>query len=196
MYVNYIMLSFFVLCVPFVNNICIFNYSSCASAIWSGDGNIWSENKVFRADNATCWSIHLAGYRELLRGGFRDWWPILFPPEVYAQTWQGYITHVMHVVLHCLVFTSYIWIISCHHVYIHNIYLNYGMATHLIKTSYSYITSSCLVFTIIIFWIMAFYPWMYVNYGMPTYLINTLCSYVMSSCLHSLIFWTMSFHLF
>ena len=66
-----------------------------------------------------------------------------FPPEVYAQTWQGYITHVMHVVLHCLVFTSYmdchlltcllyksyIWIISCHHVYIHNIYLNYGMAT-------------------------------------------------------------------
>ena len=26
-----------------------------------------------------------------------------FPPEVYAQTWQGYITHVMHVVLHCLV---------------------------------------------------------------------------------------------
>ena len=64
-----------------------------------------------------------------------------FPPEVYAQTWQGYITHVMHVVLHCLVFTSYmdchlltcllyksyIWIISCHHVYIHNIYLNYGM---------------------------------------------------------------------
>ena len=24
-----------------------------------------------------------------------------FPPEVYAQTWQGYITHVMHVVLHC-----------------------------------------------------------------------------------------------
>ena len=30
-----------------------------------------------------------------------------YPPEVYAQTWQGYITHVMHVVLHCLVFTSY-----------------------------------------------------------------------------------------
>ena len=70
------------------------------------------------------------------------------------------------------------------------------MATHLIKTSYSYIISSCLVFTVIIFWIMAFYPWMYVNYGLPTYLINTLYSYIMSSCLHSLIFWTMSFHLF
>ena len=25
-----------------------------------------------------------------------------FPPEVYAQTWQGYITHVLHVVLHSL----------------------------------------------------------------------------------------------
>ena len=34
-----------------------------------------------------------------------------FPPEVYAQTWQGYITLVMHVVLHCLVFTSYM---DCH----------------------------------------------------------------------------------
>ena len=33
-----------------------------------------------QADNATCWSRHLAGYRELLRGGFRDWWPVLFPP--------------------------------------------------------------------------------------------------------------------
>ena len=60
---------------------------------------------------------------------------------------------------------------------------------------YSYIISSCLVFTVIIFWIMSFYPWiiscyhvsiggMYVNYGMPTYLINTLYSYIMSSCLH------------
>ena len=32
-------------------------------------------------------------------------------PQVYALTWQGYITHVMHVVLHCLVFTSYM---DCH----------------------------------------------------------------------------------
>ena len=23
-----------------------------------------------------------------------------YPPEVYAQTWQGYITHIMHV-LYC-----------------------------------------------------------------------------------------------
>ena len=115
----------------------------------------------------------------------------------------------MHVVLHCLVtsymdchlltcllYKSYIWIISCHHVYIDSIYLNYGMTIHLIKTSYCYIISSCLVLTVIIFWIMSFYPWiiscyhvsiggMYVNYGMPTYLINILYSYIMSSCLHS-----------
>src|SRR5215216_1342965 len=30
-----------------------------------------------------------------------------FPPEVYALTWEGYVTHVMHVVLHCIGFTSY-----------------------------------------------------------------------------------------
>ena len=53
----------FVFLVAFVDNVCIFNCSSCASAIWIGDGEIWSENKVFRVDNATCWSRHLAGYR-------------------------------------------------------------------------------------------------------------------------------------
>jgi hypothetical protein len=53
----------FVLRIPFVDNVCIFNYSSCASAIWIGDGKIWSENKVFRANNATCWSRYLAGCR-------------------------------------------------------------------------------------------------------------------------------------
>ena len=80
---------FFVLRVPFVENVYIFNYSSCASAIWSGDGSIWSENKVFRADNATYWSRHLAGYRELLRGGFRDWWPVLFHPSGLCSNLAG-----------------------------------------------------------------------------------------------------------
>ena len=213
--------NFFVLRVPFVDNVCIFNYSSCASAIWSGDGSIWSENKYSEQTMLPAEADILLVTESSLEEDSETDDQSYFPPEVYAQTWQGYITHVMHVVLHCLVFTSYmdchlltcllyksyIWIISCHHVYIHSIYLNYGMATHLIKTSYSYIISSCLVFTVIIFWIMSFYMWiiscyhvsiggMYVNYGMPTYLINTLYSYVMSSCLHSLIFWTMSFHLF
>ena len=50
---------FFVFLIAFVDNVCIFNCSSCASAIWIGDGEIWSENKVFRADNATCWSRYL-----------------------------------------------------------------------------------------------------------------------------------------
>ena len=113
---------------------------------------------VFRSHNSTCWSRHLAGYRELLRGGFRDWWLVLFPPWGLAKTWQGYITHVMHVVLHCLVFTSYIdchlltcllyksyiWIISCHHVSIDGMFVNYGMPTYLINTLYSYIMSSYL----------------------------------------------------
>ena len=71
---------FFCITCSICRHVCIFNYSSCASSIWSGDGSIRSENKVFGVDNATCWSRHLAGYRELLRGGFRDWWPVLFPP--------------------------------------------------------------------------------------------------------------------
>ena len=71
---------FFSLRIPFFDNLCILNYSSCVSAIWAGYEKIWSENKVFRAGNGTCWSIYLDGYRELLRGGFRDWWPVLFPP--------------------------------------------------------------------------------------------------------------------
>ena len=89
----------FLLRVKFVNNFSTFNYSSCASAIWIGDGEIWSENKVFRAGNGTCWSIYLDGYRELLRGGFRDRWPVLFPPpKVYALTWQGYVAHIVRMV--------------------------------------------------------------------------------------------------
>lgn len=122
----------FVLRVPFVDNVCIFNYSSCASAIWSGDGSIWSENKVFRAEHAIAEAdILLVAESSSEEDSETDDQSYL-PPEVYAQTWQGYITHVMHVVLHCLVFTSYmdchlltcllyksyIWIISCHHVYI------------------------------------------------------------------------------
>ena len=26
-----------------------------------------------------------------------------FPPQVYALIWDGYISHIMHMVLHCLV---------------------------------------------------------------------------------------------
>ena len=51
---------FFHYILHFVNNLSTLNYSSCASAIWIGDGEIWSENKVFRADNATRWSRYLA----------------------------------------------------------------------------------------------------------------------------------------
>ena len=44
-----------------------------------------------------------------------------------------YINHIFEL-YHAIMFTQYI----------HIIYLNYGMATHLIKTSYSNIISSCL----------------------------------------------------
>ena len=34
----------------------------------------------YSEQTTTCWSRHLAGYRELLRGGFRDLWAVMFPP--------------------------------------------------------------------------------------------------------------------
>ena len=103
-YVNYLMPSFFSLRIPFVDNLCILNYSSCVSAIWAGYGKIWSENKVFRAGNGTCWSIYLDGYRELLRGGFRDRWPVLYPTWGVCSKLQClYFSYDAYGVLHCLV---------------------------------------------------------------------------------------------
>ena len=96
--------TFFVLRIPFVENLCILNYSSCVSAIWAGYGKIWSENKVFKAGNGTCWSIYLDGYRELLRGGFRDRWPVLYPTWGVCSKLQClYFSYHAYGVLHCLV---------------------------------------------------------------------------------------------
>ena len=93
---------FFSLRIPFVENLCILNYSSCVSAIWAGYGKIWSENKVFRAGNGTCWSIYLDGYKELLRGGFRDRWPVLYP------TWGACSNLAAWYVVACC-----IWCLDC-----------------------------------------------------------------------------------
>ena len=37
-----------------------------------------------------------------------------FPPEVYAQTWQGYITHIMHILSCNASFLHHIHYIECH----------------------------------------------------------------------------------
>ena len=71
-YLNDILPILFFITFPFVDNVCTLNYSSCESAIWVGDGKIWSENKAFRADSATCRSRSLVGSRQLLGDGFRD----------------------------------------------------------------------------------------------------------------------------
>ena len=174
MYVNYVMLSFFcITCSICRQHLYIKLLFLCIGHLkWWWKYLEWKQGlqsrQCYLPKQTSCW-LQRAPQRRIQRLMTSP----ISPPEVYDQTWQGYITHVMHVVLHCLVFTSYmdfhlltcllyksyIWIISCHHVYIHNIYLNYGMATHLMKTSYSYIISSCLVFIVIIFWIMSFYPW-------------------------------------
>ena len=36
------------------------------------------------------------------------------PPEVYAQTWQGYITHIMHMLYCNAYFLHHIHNIECH----------------------------------------------------------------------------------
>ena len=37
-----------------------------------------------------------------------------YPPEVYAQTWQGYITHIMHMLYCNALFLHHIHDIECH----------------------------------------------------------------------------------
>ena len=92
------------------------------------------------------------------------------PPEVYALSCNVYISHMMHMVsciaqfrnhmhniefyllsleiIHasasCLVYESIMSIISCHPVYLDNMYVNYFIPTYFRKTSYSFVMSSCL----------------------------------------------------
>ena len=88
MYVNYIMLSFFVLRVPFE-----------AVMEVSGVKRRYSEQTMLPAE-ADILLVTKSSSEEDSETDDQSY----FPPEVYAQTWQGYITHVMHAVLHCLVF--------------------------------------------------------------------------------------------
>ena len=63
---------FFVLRVPFVDNICIFNYSSCASAIWVGHGkNLeWKQgllsSQCYLSMQISCW-LQIALQRRIQR---------------------------------------------------------------------------------------------------------------------------------
>ena len=89
---------FFLLRIPFVENLCILNYSSCVSAISAGDGKIWSENKAFRADSATCRADLLLGPDSSLEMDSETDDQSYSPTEVYALTWHDYTTHIMHMV--------------------------------------------------------------------------------------------------
>ena len=92
--------SFFVFLIAFVDNVCIFNCSSCASAIWIGDGEIWSENKssekTMLPAEADILLVTDSSSEEDSEADDQSY----YPPEVYAQTWQGFITHIMHM-LYC-----------------------------------------------------------------------------------------------
>ena len=106
MYVNYIMLSFFVLRVPFVD---MFVYSTTLPVHHPFEAVMevsrvktrYLEQTVLPAEG----DILLVTESSSEEDSETDD-QSYFPSEVYAQTWEGYITHVMHVVLHFLVFTE------------------------------------------------------------------------------------------
>ena len=89
---------FFVLHVPFVDNLCILNSSSCVSAIWAGYGkNLeWKQGLMSRLcylmKHISRW-LRIAPQRRIRRQMTS---PI--PPEVYALTWQGYVAHIVRMV--------------------------------------------------------------------------------------------------
>ena len=94
------MLSFFVLCIPFVNSVV---YSTTlpvhppfeAVMEVSGVKTRYSEQIMLptEADILLATESSLEEDSEIDDQSY-------FPPEVYAQTWQGYITHIMHM-LYC-----------------------------------------------------------------------------------------------
>ena len=63
--------TFFVFLITFVDNVCIFNCSSCASAIWIGDGEIWREKglqsrQCYLLKQISCW-LQIALQRRIQR---------------------------------------------------------------------------------------------------------------------------------
>ena len=77
-------------------------YSICRQSVYiellfmciSHLSRLWKNlewNKVFREGNGTCWSIYLDGYMELLRGGFRERWPVLCPTWGVCSKLQYFI---------------------------------------------------------------------------------------------------------
>ena len=109
MYVNYIMLSFFLYYMFHLSRIFIYSTTLPVHQPFeavmevSGVKTRYSEQTMLPAE-ADILLVTESSSEEDSETDDQSY----FPPEVYAQTWQGYITHVMHVVLHCLVFTSYI----------------------------------------------------------------------------------------
>ena len=89
--------SFFVFLVAFVDNVCIFNYSSCASAIRHGHGKYGVETRsseqTMLSDEAHVFLVTDSSSEEDSETDDQS-----YPPEVHALTWQGYVAHVVRMV--------------------------------------------------------------------------------------------------
>ena len=68
------------------------------SAIWVGDGKIWSENKAFRAAVLPVKADLLLGPDSSSEMDSEIDDQSYSPTEVYALTWHGYTAHIMHMV--------------------------------------------------------------------------------------------------
>ena len=88
----------FFITFPFVDNVCTLNYSSCESAIWVGDGKIWSENKASEQTVLPVEADLLLGPDSSSEMDSETDDQSYSPTEVYALTWHGYTAHIMHTV--------------------------------------------------------------------------------------------------
>ena len=72
--------------------------------------------------------------------------PVLLSSDIIYTMFKCHLLslQIIYASASCLVYQSIMWIISCHLVYLDNMYVNYFIPTYFRKTSYSYVMSSCL----------------------------------------------------
>ena len=92
---------FFVLRIPFVDNVCIFNYLPMRQPFEL----VMEKSRVKTRSSEQTMLPAEADILLVIDSSSEEDSEIddhsYFPPEVYSQTWQGYITHIMHM-LSCI----------------------------------------------------------------------------------------------
>ena len=97
-YVNYLMPSFFSLRIPFVDNLCILNYSSCIQPF-----ETVMEKSGVKTRSSEQAMVPVEAYISMVTGSSSEEDSetddqSYIPPEVYALSCNVYISHIMHMV--------------------------------------------------------------------------------------------------